>query len=60
MSRLSAEGVSAALSPGDGVIAVTVVFTDSDDEPAPDVSFREEWHAWRPAITVNSGEATGR
>jgi amino acid transporter len=30
MSRLTAEGISAALSLGDDVIAVTVVFTDTD------------------------------
>jgi amino acid transporter len=52
MSRLAAEGISAALSLGDDVIAVTVVFTDSDDEPAPDVSFRDEWKAWRPEVPL--------
>ena len=52
MSRLTAEGVSVALSIGDDVIAVTVVFTDSDDEPAPDVSFRDEWRAWRPEVPL--------
>jgi amino acid transporter len=52
MSRLTAEGISAALSLGDDVIAVTVVFTDSDDDPAPDVSFRDEWRAWRPEVPL--------
>ena len=33
LSRLTAEGISAAMSLGDDVIAVTVVFTDEDDEP---------------------------
>ena len=37
MSRLTAEGISAAKSLGDDVIAVTVVFTDSDEDPAPEV-----------------------
>ena len=52
MSRLTAEGISVALSLGDDVIAVTVVFTDSDDDPAPDVSFRDEWRAWRPEVPL--------
>jgi hypothetical protein len=58
MSRLTGEGISAALSLGDDVIAVTVVFTDSDDEAPPDVSFREQWNVWRPEvplITLRSG-----
>jgi amino acid transporter len=53
MSRLTAEGISAALSLGDDVLAVTVVFTDPDsDEPPPDVSFRDQWHAWRPEVPL--------
>ncbi len=52
LSRLTAEGISAALSLGDDVIAVTVVFTDSDDELPADVSFRDEWNAWRPEVPL--------
>jgi hypothetical protein len=52
MSRLTAEGISAAMSLGDDVIAVTVVYTDSDDDPAPEASFRDEWHAWRPEVQL--------
>jgi amino acid transporter len=52
MSRLTAEGISAAKSLGDDVIAVTVVFTDTDDHPAPDVSFREQWQQWRPEVQL--------
>jgi amino acid transporter len=52
LSRLTAEGISAALSLGDDVVAVTVVYTDSDDEQAPDVSFREQWQAWRPEVAL--------
>lgn len=66
LSRLTAEGISAALSLGDDVLAVTVVFTDPDagaDDPhdngdsgtgdaAPDVAFREEWQAWRPEVPL--------
>jgi amino acid transporter len=57
MSRLTAEGISAAMSLGDDVIAVTVVYTDSDDDTdsddtAPEVSFRDEWHAWNPEVPL--------
>jgi hypothetical protein len=54
MSRLTAEGVSAALSLGDDVVAVTVVFTDEADNPddVPDVRFREQWEAWRPDVPL--------
>src|ERR1700761_9605393 len=50
ISRLTAEGVSVALSLGDDVIAVTVVYTDEADDPdnVPDVNFRAEWEAWQP------------
>jgi amino acid transporter len=52
MSRLTAEGISAALSLGDDVIAVTVAFTDSDDDQSADVSFRDQWNAWRPEVPL--------
>jgi hypothetical protein len=59
LSRLTAEGISAALSLGDDVVAVTVMFTDSDDDadsgvgaPAPDASFHEQWQAWRPEVPL--------
>ncbi|WP_300610655.1 APC family permease [Trebonia sp.] len=52
MSRLTGEGISAALSLGEDVIAVTVVFTDSDDDQAGDVSFRDEWNEWRPEVQL--------
>jgi amino acid transporter len=51
LSRLTAEGVSVALSLGEDVIAVTVVFTDDDEQPT-DVSFRDEWNAWRPEVPL--------
>ncbi|HUN36433.1 MAG TPA: hypothetical protein VMU95_30935 [Trebonia sp.] len=51
MSRLTAEGISVALSLGDDVIAVTVVYTDGDDEPA-EVAFREQWNKWRPEVPL--------
>jgi amino acid transporter len=66
LSRLTAEGISAALSLGDDVVAVTVVYTDSDADaddvhrdsdsgtsaPAPDTSFHEQWQAWRPEVPL--------
>jgi hypothetical protein len=52
MSRLTAEGVAAAKSLGDDVIAVTVVFTDSDEDQAPEVSFHHEWQAWNPGVQL--------
>jgi amino acid transporter len=54
LSRLTAEGISAALSLGDDVIAVTVVYTDEADDPddVPDVSFRAQWETWRPEVPL--------
>jgi amino acid transporter len=53
MSRLTAEGVSVAMSLSDDVIAVTVVFTDSDEaDETVDASFREEWKSWRPEVPL--------
>jgi amino acid transporter len=54
MSRLTAEGISTALSIGDDVIAVTVVYTDEADDPedVPDVEFRQQWEAWRPDVQL--------
>jgi amino acid transporter len=53
MSRLTFEGVSAALSLGDEVIAVTVCFADHDDELA-DAHFREQWEDWHPNVPLVS------
>jgi amino acid transporter len=52
MSRLTAEGISTAKSLGDDVIAVTVVFTDSDEDPMPEASFRAQWQAWKPEVQL--------
>jgi amino acid transporter len=51
MSRLTSEGINAALSLGEDVLAVTVAFT-SPDEEAVDVSFRGEWNQWRPEVPL--------
>lgn len=63
MSRLTAEGVSTALSIGDEVVAVTVCFADpadteatessrGDHPPDPPVSFRDQWDAWHPDVPL--------
>jgi amino acid transporter len=51
LSRLTAAGISTALSIGDEVIAVTVCFTDPEDEAA-DVSFRDRWETWHPNVPL--------
>src|SRR6202167_5476097 len=54
MSRLTAEGISVAMSLSQDVIAVTVVYTDEADDPddVPDVDFRAQWEAWRPEVPL--------
>jgi amino acid transporter len=51
MSRLTAEAVSAALSIGDEVVAVTVCFADPDSEEA-DAHFRDQWEEWHPNVPL--------
>jgi amino acid transporter len=51
ISRLTAAGISAALSLGDEVVAVTVAFTDPE-ETAADVSFRSRWEEWHPQVPL--------
>src|SRR5580658_7732746 len=51
LSRLTAEGISTALSLGDDVVAVTVCFTDPEEEAA-DESFRDQWDEWHPNIPL--------
>ncbi len=66
LSLLTEEGISAALSLGDDVVAVTVVYTDSDGDagdaqgdsdsetgaPEPGAPFHEQWQAWRPEVPL--------
>jgi hypothetical protein len=54
LSRLTAEGISVAMSLGDDVIAVTVVYTDEADSPdqVRDVAFRRQWETWRPEVPL--------
>jgi amino acid transporter len=51
MSRLAEEGISAALSLGDEVRAITVCYAGADDEQA-DATFREQWEAWHPDVPL--------
>jgi amino acid transporter len=51
LSRLTAAGISTALSLSDDVVAVTVCFTDAEDEAA-DVSFRDQWEQWHPNVPL--------
>ena len=59
LSRLTAAGISTALSIGDEVIAVSVCFTDPEDEAA-DVSFRDRWEKWNPNVPLITLRSTHR
>jgi hypothetical protein len=59
LSRLTAAGISTALSIGDEVIAVTVCFTDPEDEAA-DVSLRDRWEKWNPNVPLITLRSTHR
>ena len=51
LTRLTVEAISAALSLGDEVVAVTVRFPDPDDAHA-EADFRERWDAWHPNVRL--------
>jgi len=51
MSRLTVAAISAALSLGDEVVAVTVCFADSEDTEV-DAHFRDQWDAWHPNVPL--------
>ena len=51
LSRLTAEGISTALSLSDDVVAVTVCFGDPEDEAA-DASLHERWEEWHPNVPL--------
>ena len=59
MSRLTQEGISAAQSLGDEVIAVTVCYTDPD-ETQSDASFRQQWEGWNPGVPLVTLNTTHR
>jgi len=51
MSRLTEEGISAALSLGDEVIAVTVCYAGPADEEV-DARLRRQWEEWDPGVPL--------
>jgi amino acid transporter len=63
LSRLTREGVSAGLSLGDKVIAVTVCYDNPDrvEDQQHHAQFDAEWHAWDPdvpLVTLHSAKRT--
>jgi amino acid transporter len=59
MSKLTREGISAALSLGDEVVAVTVCFEDAEDHAA-DARLRKQWDEWRPGVPLLTLHSMGR
>jgi amino acid transporter len=53
LSRLTREGVSAALSLADEVVAITVCYGDPDSRQH-DARFHEQWDAWDPGVPLVS------
>jgi amino acid transporter len=51
MSRLTQEGISAALSLGRDVIAVTVCYSEAEDEELHG-HLREQWEQWHPGVPL--------
>ncbi|HLQ54969.1 MAG TPA: APC family permease [Streptosporangiaceae bacterium] len=51
MSRLTVEAISAALSLGDEVVAVTVCYADPEDTQV-EAHFRDRWDAWHPNVPL--------
>ncbi len=51
LSRLTREGISAALSLSDEVVAVTVCYTDPEDERT-DAAFHQQWQEWDPDVPL--------
>jgi hypothetical protein len=51
MSRLVREGISAALSLGDEVVAVTVCYEDSESQAAAK-HLRAQWEQWNPGVPL--------
>jgi amino acid transporter len=59
ISRLVREGISAALSLGDEVVAVTVCFADAEDHAA-DTRLRQQWEEWHPDVPLLTLHSAGR
>jgi amino acid transporter len=55
ISRLTQEGISAALSLGDEVIAITVSYSDPDaDAEEANTRLRQQWDEWDPGVRLVS------
>jgi len=52
MSKLVREGISAALSLGEKVIAVTVCYDDDPGDHEADMRLREQWDQWNPGVPL--------
>jgi hypothetical protein len=59
MSALVREALSAALSLGDEVVAVTVCYDEPDDRVAAD-RLREQWDRWHPEVPLVTLESKQR
>ncbi len=59
LSRLTREAISAALSLGDEVIAVTVCYPEPEEERVV-ASFQEQWEAWHPNVPLVTLRAAHR
>jgi Amino acid permease len=59
MSRLTAAGISAAMSLGDEVLAITVCYDGPEDTTA-DAHLRELWEQWHPAVPLLTLHTNGR
>jgi amino acid transporter len=59
MSRLTSAGISAALSLGDEVLAVTVSYDDPDSH-AQDARLRQQWDQWHPDVPLLTLHSSGR
>jgi amino acid transporter len=59
MSRLVQAGISAALSLGDEVVAVTVCYDDPDAEEAA-AHLSHQWHEWNPGVPLVTLHTTHR
>jgi amino acid transporter len=59
LSRLTREAISAALSLGDEVIAVTVCYPEPEEERVV-ASFQEQWEAWHPNVPLVTLRAVHR
>ena len=52
MSKLVREGISAALSLGEKVIAVTVCYDDDPGDHEADAQLRQQWDQWDPGVPL--------